>query len=448
MLANLVRRPPYYKNMFLDFRSAPLHIAPEMPLPVQNTRMSKATVQHVCDDKLYIAQGVVYLPETSLFQVFVPKKPIVYIPFCDDFGPMNMACIADFISQLDDKLNANSSSRLIYTVDNSKRSLTNAVFLLGAYMILARGASTEDVDDCFSWLKPDQFEDYRDATYSQPTFRLSLVDCWRGLEKGVRLGWVAPPDEHDDEFWGMIDIAEYKHNDSPINADLHEVVPGKFVAFRGPQDLAGAEYEDDSHGFRRFSPSFYVDTLKDHGVTTVVRLNEARYDAAAFEEHNIRVVELEFDDCTAPPPHIVTAFLAAADADDGAVAVHCKAGLGRTGTLIGVWMMLRRGFTAREAMGWLRIMRPGSVIGEQQHYLCALDEQLQRRGDGGNACSTFDEAEATSMHDTAFVRVASALHEEGRVSRGSSAGEQAAEVAGALERRAAELVRRASSGAD
>ncbi len=24
-------------------------------------------------------------------------------------------------------------------------------------------------------------------------------------------------------------------------------------------------------------------------------------------------------------------------------------------------------------MGWLRIMRPGSVIGEQQHYLCAVE---------------------------------------------------------------------------
>ena len=405
-------------------------------------------IQHVFDDKLYVAHGVDDVPATASFRAFVPKALISYDPFCDDFGPMNMACIADFISQLSDELAKNERCRLVYLVDDGKRSLTNAVFLLGSYMILARGASIDDVDECFSWLKPDQFEDYRDATHTLPTFRLSLVDCWRGLEKGVRLGWVAPPDEHDDEFWGMIDIAEYKHNDSPINADLHEVVPGKFVAFRGPQDLAGAEYEDDSHGFRRFSPSFYVDTLKDHGVTTVVRLNEARYDAAAFEEHNIRVVELEFDDCTAPPPHIVTAFLAAADADDGAVAVHCKAGLGRTGTLIGVWMMLRRGFTAREAMGWLRIMRPGSVIGEQQHYLCALDEQLQRRGDGGNACSTFDEAEATSMHDTAFVRVASALHEEGRVSRGSSAGEQAAEVAGALERRAAELVRRASSGAD
>jgi cell division cycle 14 len=35
--------------------------------------------------------------------------------------------------------------------------------------------------------------------------------------------------------------------------------------------------------------------------------------------------------------------------------------------------MRRHGFTAREAMGWLRIMRPGSVIGEQQHFLCHAD---------------------------------------------------------------------------
>jgi hypothetical protein len=34
------------------------------------------------------------------------------------------------------------------------------------------------------------------------------------------------------------------------------------------------------------------------------------------------------------------------------------------------------GFGAREAMGWLRIVLPGSVIGEQQPYLCAVDAAL------------------------------------------------------------------------
>ena len=44
-----------------------------------------------------------------------------------------------------------------------------------------------------------------------------------------------------------------------------------------------------------------------------------------------------------------------------------------TGTLIAVRLTRSDGFSAREAMGWLRIMRPGSVIGEQQRFLCALE---------------------------------------------------------------------------
>ena len=65
------------------------------------------------------------------------------------------------------------------------------------------------------------------------------------------------------------------------------------------------------------------------------------------------------------------------------MAVHCLAGLGRTGTLIALYMMKHFGFTANEAMGWLRICRPGSIIGPQQQFLADQEDRMHRLGAAG-----------------------------------------------------------------
>jgi cell division cycle 14 len=150
------------------------------------------------------------------------------------------------------------------------------------------------------------------------------------------------------------------------------------VALKGPVGLPeGLSYlNDDARGVRSFSPACYHE-IHDLGVSAV-----ARYEALTsegFAHHT-----LEFPDRTCPPDAVVAVFLRIVDSAPGAVAVHCHAGLG---VLIALHLMLACGFSAREAMGWLRIMRPGFVIGKQQHYLCAIEAALQqaRRGRASGA---------------------------------------------------------------
>lgn len=60
--------------------------------------------------------------------------------------------------------------------------------------------------------------------------------------------------------------------------------------------------------------------------------------------------------------------------------MHCKAGLGRTGSLIAIYAMKHYQFPADAFIGYIRIARPGSVLGPQQQFLNEIQEEIFRRG--------------------------------------------------------------------
>ncbi|KAK9687113.1 Dual specificity phosphatase, catalytic domain [Popillia japonica] len=152
---------------------------------------------------------------------------------------------------------------------------------------------------------------------------------------------------------------------------MNWLVPRKFLAFIGPTEC---EFMNGH------PPEFYIKYFLRNDVKTVIRLNNKMYDAAIFTDAGIDHRELFFPDGTTPPKNILIRFLEICENSPAAIGVHCKAGLGRTGSLIGAYIIKHYRMSARESIAWMRICRPGSVIGQQQGWLEKVENWLWRQG--------------------------------------------------------------------
>ncbi|CAM9475551.1 unnamed protein product, partial [Phaeothamnion confervicola] len=292
-----------------------------------------------------------------------------YWNFFLDFGPLNLSQVYRFCALLNAKLGSDRlRGRVIYYCSGSHpHQRANAVFLAAAWSVLHLGRTPEEAWRPFRSLSAP-LPPFHDASPGACSFALTVPDCLWGLLKAR---------QHRFFDFSTFDAAEYEHYEQVENGDLNWIVRGKLLAFAGPHGAA----EVTADGGRALTPEDYLPYFRANNVRLVVRLNRKAYDENRFARAGIRVLDLYFLDGSVPSARILSRFLQAVEATtDGAVAVHCKAGLGRTGTCIGAYLMKHHRFTAAEAIGWLRICRPGSVIGPQQHYLRDMEKALWRDG--------------------------------------------------------------------
>jgi len=288
---------------------------------------------------------------------------ILYIPFAYDFGPPSIAQMFRFCKVLDKLLVKESNLIHFYSLSSDPKNSSNAVVLMGSYCILKLGWSALKTEECFSALET-YLESYRDASEGSSTYRISVSVCFSALEKAFKLGWLN---------LSTFDYNAYTFYEQVENGDFNWIIPDKFIAMCSPTTVAKISNTTVTH-----TPEYYVPYFKAHNVNCIIRLNSAEYDKHSFIKEGIKHYDMLFADGTVPPVSIVEQFLDVVENATGVIAVHCKQGLGRTGTLIACYIMKHYNLSASESIAFLRIQRPGSVVGPQQDFLERIKPHLTK----------------------------------------------------------------------
>eukprot|EP00884_Botryococcus_braunii_P000343 jgi/Botrbrau1/10309/Bobra.0120s0022.1 len=296
---------------------------------------------------------------------------LVYEPFYADFGPLNFGQAYKYFNYTKTLLKEalRRKCRLCLFTGPERTHMANSAVLVGMFQVLGLNRTAQQAWEILAPL--GKFLPFRDASWGTPVFDLTVKDCIDGIARARDCGivdWQSTDTEQE--------MKEYTAYERVENGDMTWILPGKLMAFSGP-----AQTSRVFNHFRTRTPEDYWDYFKSKGISTVVRLNAQVYEPKQFTAGGFKLEELYFPDGTCPSHEILQKFLLLAENEPGALAIHCKAGLGRTGCLICSYLIKHFRFTAQEAIGYIRVMRPGSVIASQQLWLLAVAPQLQQQGD-------------------------------------------------------------------
>ncbi len=198
---------------------------------------------------------------------------------------------------------------------------------------------------------------------------LPYFPAQRGVQKAAALPRASLPPVSEAGAQDAAAVGRVIVVDHQGLAGFHWLVPGKLAGCAQPGAVMSL------HGD--------LDLLARAGIHTLITLTEQDLDPTILAQHGLNNLHLPIVDRQAPT--IAQAYLLASRIqrlmDNGhTVAVHCKAGMGRTGVVLAAWMIRAGGYSAASALQRLRRVNSAYVqTQEQEAFLRAFEQDLLGR---------------------------------------------------------------------
>eukprot|EP00055_Hartaetosiga_balthica_P000622 m.137060 g.137060 ORF g.137060 m.137060 type:complete len:160 (+) comp11232_c0_seq1:199-678(+) len=117
----------------------------------------------------------------------------------------------------------------------------------------------------------------------------------------------------------------------------------------------------------------YLEELKKHNVTQLVRVTNPSYNTSSIEAAGINVNDWPFEDGAPPTDEIIQKWLKLCKdtfkkGSKAAIAVHCVAGLGRAPVMVTI-SLIENGMSPEDAVEYVRKYRKGAINKRQLTFL-------------------------------------------------------------------------------